>query len=702
MSESQDKRVRVEYVIEYSVFSHVPVTLSDIQDETVRFQVVIQSVGENQFSCSLLSDDPKVKSKFDGIKVFRATVGYRKQLLSFEVSRIEGASLVLKENYHFSHPVFAHLSNVRRQCRFRIAEGESYKVVLASHENGKIKKLMSKTLRDLSPNHLSLYLERSQGLLLPGDEIDAIAIYDGEGKILLEARGSVYLVDTARKKEDAERNYLCVIQLKAIDCEGRKSDNQERRSSHRLSLIEDASSFIEFNHPFTHQKLTASLYNVSPSGLGFVLKGAKAPLYPGMHLYKVSVQLPMLPRFQVSIKIHYAHVASNEQELEYRLGAVFTELTVEIAKKISTLMQKVVHKNLYDANMDDYDALWELFFENGFVYRKKRELLQPFAKEIFNTYLRLLNVDAPILKKVIYKEQGEIKGHISAVRFFDNTWLGQHLTAVKAKESSSAAQELLRAITGFFKHNQSNVLLGTRYMVFYYRPESLFPSMVYGEAREYINNRKACDYIEYDYCLPIDGEVIRAQKIGAASTDVREAAEEDLYEIEHLLISQKQEALIRIEGLSAEGLNQLNVAKDFENLGLYRNRKIFVAESRNSDLKIYAICNYTSPGVNLSELTNSFRILVSRPNSPEVQVLADRVAAEVLKSYSKTHMTIPILLRDPSGVLPIQFQKGKSYRYWFIDVAYGKQFEEAIEIVFKDLKSHLKKYHSLISNEKAA
>jgi hypothetical protein len=98
-----------------------------------------------------------------------------------------------------------------------------------------------------------------------------------------------------------------------------------------------------------------------------------------------------------------------------------------------------------------------------------------------------LSVDNPIVKKIILKEDQEIKGHVSAIRFFDHCWIIQHLNALKVS-GGSAAQSMISGIVDFFYDARANANSETFYVMSFYRPDNIYPAIVFGESCRRIND----------------------------------------------------------------------------------------------------------------------------------------------------------------------------------------------------------------------
>ena len=102
------------------------------------------------------------------------------------------------------------------------------------------------------------------------------------------------------------------------------------------------------------------------------------------------------------------------------------------------------------------------------------------------------------------------------------------------------------------------------------------------------------------------------------------------------------------------------------------------------------MCNYTSPGCNLSELTNSFQVYYSRKGAPDKDLI-NALTRYVLVSYQTTEMKAPVLLLSEGQLLPDHFKKTRRYRYWFLDAAYFDLFKRIAESNIVNMRDILKR-----------
>ena len=573
------------------------------------------------------------------------------------------------------------LTNVRTKARVNL-DDDTIHATLAVESRGREITFSNSRLVDFSSDSMSILLDQNTGIALPGENV-SFAIFKGEQSVL---NGSGYIIRAV--KTQAELNDDSQVVVVAFNKTSKKNiGTDQRRVSDRVFLLNDRPGFIYFEHPLKPgYKISGGIADLSNRGISILCEEEHA-LPRGLHIANAEIQLPLDPSIKTELKVSgYSQLETEEREI-YRIGFEFARPHPELLKRVSSFVQKNASPHLTDATAEDCDRLWAFFFESRFIYGAKRQQLQSNAERVVKTYEKLLKNNPPILKKILYKQNGEIKGHIVAIKIFDETFIIQHLAASKA-QGASAGQAVIRGITSFFLDASINRNTQTRYVCAYYRPSNLYPSLVFGETEHIINNPDICSTRIYRFC------VFSSQQL-AATPDVTcgEAKLHDLDDLEAILIASHEFQLMRVEGLTRDKITSLELTSEYNRVGLYRNRRVFVARKGND--RAYAVCNYSSPGINLSELTNSVKFYYSLGANPVImQELANALSPVVVESYQKTEMSDMVLLIQSEQPVPAGFNVKKQYTMWILNTDYVSKFKDATEYIFKNIRDFVKKHRN--------
>lgn len=568
------------------------------------------------------------------------------------------------------------------------ADDQGMHAVLVVDTIGGETRFESVALEDFSFNAVSLYLDRSVGLALPGDSVMALTIQRDNG-VLLESTGRITRIDKRSHAGGDDDTYFVAVELDDPNRPPTLDIEPNKRRSDRVTLSDRQDAFVEFEHPFLGTTTTMRILDLSNSGLAAVIENPKHALPVGLVLPGASLQLPLRSRMSVDLQVRAYHVVGGDNEHTCRASLIFVNATPALIKEVSAFVQQSASELLTDASDEDEDRLWEFYFETAFIYEAKRRHMQPTAEAVRDTFGRLLSSNTPLLKKILYKEDGVIKGHVTAVKVFDQTLLVQHLNALKAA-GGSAAMSVIRGMTSFFLDQRANLSSSNRYVCAYYRPNNLYPSLVFGETANLIDDPAQCWTRDYRFCVTGEGQL--EADITSPDVTVREATDEDKERLETLLIEGGELDLIRVEGLARERITDQAVSEEFEKIGLYRYRRLLVAEHKTSGETAYAVCSFASPGLNFSELTNSVRFFYGPlgRRGRDSQALADALAPRILEIYRQTPILEPVLLLAEGQPLPRGFVSEKVYTLWVLDLMHVKKFRDATEYIFSHLKNYIR------------
>jgi len=680
--------------IDYLIFSRSKIYLRDLASGVSLTGEIIEREQNNIF-IKLDEYPPNDGQLVETADTVRVSAAYRAKELLFDTT-LDGYGnegiLVLRL------PNLGVLRNKREELRRSFDIDAELQAELRIETTTHDIVLSTSRLINFSLNTIALEVDRIQGLALPGDSVKNITIHC-ENELVFSNHGVVQRVDMYCRNCREHDRYLLVISLGTSYGRSIVGINNNRRNSDRTVLIHENSAFIQFYHPFSERKLlTYPIADLANSGLSFAMGEHVQPMPKGMVVHNASVQLPKKPRLEVSFIVSYVQYLEPSLEkagFVQRIGVRLLDVTSEVLKELTNFIQKENSEFLTDASYEDFHRLWEFYFETSFIYGSKRKQIQPFSDKVFDTDRKLMKSNSPLIKKILYKQDNEIKGHLTTIKIFDHTLIIQHLNASKAT-GASAGQSVIRAMTTYFLDNYANQQTSNRYVCAYYRPDNKYPDLVFGKTAGLVNDPTICWTRDYEFCLPTN-EATRVPD----NVICLEASEVDLNDLEILLIEQNELSLMRVEGLTRETMQNLQISKDYETIGLYRYRKVFVARDPGSSAAGFAVCTFASPGVNLSELTNSVKFFYQSPDDAANQDLADALGRIVLDSYRDTDMPNCVLLLSKGQPVPAGFTKAKTYVWWVLDLKYVHKFREATEHIFLNLKQYIRSHKKIIKDVNA-
>lgn len=690
-----ERHMITDRVLDHCVFSNRPVHITPKDNPGRKTSFLVEEIMEDYFVADIAPENVhKIRQEDLRGKELQIVTGHRNQAFIFDSQLMDVFNASEEEgekrtHFLFKKPPTGILKNQRQDPRFALDPYSPYlkAEVKISSQLGDFA-FETRHLVDLSQNLLAMFLDRSQGLVLPGDKVVSLALFH-QNAIVLETEGTVLRTDMKRVSDQIKNSFFIVVRMK-------QSGSAPSRPLVEAGGIREgvpmdgARAYVDGDHSILRgYGFSGQIESLSTSKLAFTLDDPEVPFVPGLVLNELYVHIPPNDlHLKSCFKVTQCVPTGQGEGL--RVSGEFLGMSIELIKAVNRLRDRTLDTHLTEAKREDFEQLLEFFFESGFIYSGKRKQLQKYAASVRKTNITLLQSGDAIMKKVLFKENREIKGHISALRFFDRTWLVQHLTTHHSV-GTATSKAVLTSIINFFLDPAANKKTDTSYVTCYYRPGNLYPEVLFGETQKIINDPDICGITDLEFCVCGSSDPGPDAVDGTPTVQCSEAQPADLVRLEHLLVEQGRYFLIRAEGLTAEGLTKLAVSSEYQKLGLYRYRKVFAARRAGEEDAIYAVCNYASPGCNLSELTNSFRLYYSPTRCEPDKELVNTLIRQVLVSYRATEMPSPILLLEEGQLTPENFKKIRKYRSWFFDAAHCDLFKRTAESNITRIKEILKR-----------
>lgn len=700
----REQYLHLDAALEYALLSNLPLYAYPADHERPPLLLRLNGVSADHFCAHLapLTRDlaathpPPMALEAFQHKDLLIRMGYKNSTIAFPARLVGTENTDTPEisqgerQYFFSRPTTALLTNSRTHDRIALAPLKSHDIKatfkIATHDGERF--FQTSHVMDLSRSAIGLFLNRSDGLLLPDDTVTDFRLFY-QGRPVIETRGQVIRVDTARTIDDTPGTYLAVIRWadtprEETAQEGPKCD----RRVERTRMTDGEAGYIEVRHPLLANCLIKGrVLDFSTSGVSFVTKptssplsGDSAPVFPGMIFTGFDIRFPHQPAVTAMFKVIYCHELIDNPTYSLRIGGMFISPARELLRAVRQTAQTGAAVGVVDATDQDLHPLLHFFTGTGFLDPRRSHDIGQAAINFSTALSRLLRPECLIARNILLKHHDAIKGHLGAIQFFDRAWLFQHLH-VDAMADLSAEKDLLLSLAASFSDPAANRSLKAQFLMAYLPTTSSYASFLFRHVKKALHNAHLCNSADFDCCVPDDRSIIEENP---AAVLCREATPEDACELENLLLRQGQQSRLRLEGLDMDHICRLRIAQDYEALGLYRRRRVFVARTSENDAAAFAVCNYASPGLNISELTNSFCIYHSSPTSALNPLLSAGLCRMVVASYHETGVPKPVLIAEKNQDVPPPFFRTMACTLWYVHTDCMKAFTQAAEAAFAD------------------
>jgi hypothetical protein len=478
---------------------------------------------------------------------------------------------------------------------------------------------------------------------------NAVTLYSGECKIIRHTRGH------------NTRNYI----LQPVQQEIQRFKQKEFRSE-RYELT--PSPNLVFRHPFTKSIIDLKVVNLSGSGFSVEEDESNTALMPGMIIPELELSFAGSFRIKCSGQVVFrkSMVEPNGQKW-VKCGMALLDMAIHDHLKLIALLHQTKDRNSYICNNVDLDALWDFFFETGFIYPDKYAAIQKNKKQIKETYAKIYTQNPHIARHFIYQDKGTIFGHMAMIRFYENAWMIHHHAARKSA-LNKAGLVVLDQIGRMINDSHRLYSLHMDYMICYFRPDNKFPRRVFGGAAKSINDPKGCSVDSFAYFhvsnpsgllpdLPDDWQITKTTR-------------EDLQDLVDFYEYTSGGLMLDAVDLRPEKLDCDDLSEEYYKLGLTRLRFLYSLK-KSGNLKAVFLVNLSDVGLNLSDITNCVKIFVTDSDEFNSDILYEAIS-KVAKATNKDDF--PALIYPSVFADELEIPYDKKYDLWVCSLEYSDAY----------------------------
>lgn len=407
---------------------------------------------------------------------------------------------------------------------------------------------------------------------------------------------------------------------------------------------------IVFKHPLTRKTTSLELDELSSSWFTVIEYHDNSTLFAGLIIPELHLEIA--PDFSIKCKAQVVSgdVCEADEKEVAKWRVVVLDMDVQSQIKLSALLERVTDRKSYVCGKVDLDALLSFFFAAGFVYPEKYVSMHPHKERFKETYEKLYIESPAIARHFIHQDRGIIQGHVSMIRFYENTWLLHHHVALG---SHTAGIAVLKQIVRFLNDYRCLYSSHLDFLICYFRPDNRFPNRAFGGFTKALDDRTGCSmdafaYLNFSFnghaepLLPRDG-----------SWELATTRPEDLLELKSFYEYISGGLMINALDLEPDMIGVESLNKEYERLGFKRERHLFSLK-KEGELTAVIMATISDTGLNMSSLTNCLHVLVMRPEDLPFDELS-RQLSQLSRYYEEDE--IPVLL------YPLSYAEGRSISY---------------------------------------
>lgn len=361
---------------------------------------------------------------------------------------------------------------------------------------------------------------------------------------------------------------------------------------------------VAFTHPITRKTISLKMVDISGAGFALIEPYAEATLLPGMILEDVGIYLTS--RSKLSCTAQVIHRAQLPDSNLVKVGLALLDIDPMEHMELVSLLQQAKDPGTYVSNRVDTDALWDFFFETGFIYPQKYASMVDHKDEFKETYAKLYTQHPKIARHFIHMEHNRILGHFAMLRLYEKTWCLHHHAALGGYRKSGLL--VLDRICEFINDTHFIDSANTQYTTGFYRTNNKFPVKFYGGATEYMNNPKACSIDDFAYLkfemTPTDDDWDTEGRWELTAT-----RKGDLVDLRGYYEKVSGGLMLDAFDLTPESMGTCSLPEEYANSGFKREVHL-MSIRKNGELKAILAINKTDIGLNFSDLTNAMQVFV--------------------------------------------------------------------------------------------
>jgi len=426
-----------------------------------------------------------------------------------------------------------------------------------------------------------------------------------------------------------------------------------------------------FQHPFFRKRMHRQIFDISITGFSVYDKVDEGILMPGMIIPELFINYAGILKMNCTAQVVYRRIEGENA----CCGFAILDMNIISYSRLNQILSTNTDAHAHISTEVDMDALWELFFETGFIYPKKYKSIHSYREDFKETYRKLYREDSEIARHFTYEKNGKIYGHLSMVKAYENAWLIHH-HAARPLENKLPGFQVLKNIT-LFSHGVCQFPSARMdYVMCYFRPDNTFPDRIFGGFSRKLNAPEACSldlfsYLTYDtktLQIPLSEEWL-----------LKESAPSEIQELEHFYRYHSGGLFLKVLLKRSDFPGGESIEKVSARHGFLRKWRIYSLIYRNN-LSAILIANQSSLGINLSELLNSITIMVIDPEHLPWEYLFP--AVEQISLLYQTDK-IPLLVYPPVYVEANEIPCEKQYQLWILDANYINEFMQFTQRRFR-------------------
>jgi hypothetical protein len=426
---------------------------------------------------------------------------------------------------------------------------------------------------------------------------------------------------------------------------------REVRNSRQLI----APSFsVLFRHPFFAQQIERDIFDISTAGFSVKDKIEEELLLPGMFISDMSIVYAGIIKMSCSAQVLYRQ--EDPESNMVKCGLAIADMDLQSFTHLNHILGVYIDNHSRISSQVDMNALWEFFFDTGFIYGEKYEHIQSYRESFKETYRKLYEDNPDIARHFVYKKNGKIYGHIAMVHAYEPSWLIHHFAARKSGGLTGAM--VIRQLIQYISSYNRLPSAGMDHVMSYYQLSNKVVDRIFGSFSRYIDDPKKSSMDTFSYVL--FEKICPAQEL-PDGWKLKECNINDLAKLKEFYELSSGGLLLSSLGLE---IPSESIKKLFASAGFKRDYSIHCLSHEDKQMA-FLIMDRTEIKLNLSDLINGIKIIVVEPDILSWAMLS--LAVNHLADFF-SEQNIPLLIFPSHYSLLQNIMVEKQYTLWILQL----------------------------------
>lgn len=423
-----------------------------------------------------------------------------------------------------------------------------------------------------------------------------------------------------------------------------------RRSSNRLQPTGPRPYSVRLLSRLTGHDDQFPVFDLNAQGVGVVIDREQDLLPPGLQLDEVEITLPDGTRLSAAGVVralsNLPHKPGRQGSRPARCGIELTSMSAEARHKLgaSLLADGFPHTEL--ATEEDFDAIWKFLPEAGFKFHLFTDNSPESQAAVQGGWARTLGPAKALGFNILFRHEGHIRGNITAIKTYSNTYLATHLAAQQSPVASGerVSRALTLSIMEQFERRDD-----LHYYRFVWKRDQRWANHMFGWPGRALPKSEPRAFGDFFMMVRPNQEPVPEL---AGLLPVSEARAGDLLTMERFFLERENILRIQSEDLSAGNLELGAIGANYRANGMFRRRVLRVVRV-DGMLAGFSLLERSTPGVQLSELLNCFDIHAMPWVSDEVAAQVRlTLVADAIAFYRKEGLPYTVAMTTSSDHAP--------------------------------------------------